>query len=179
MITVKIGQQFPITVSLIDETEEGLSSGQTVYYDIRSFPSDLPLTPTKSGILIESVVEPGIYNGEASIDSSGNYIIYATCSGFLPNVENLTVEDDELSDLIKQNRHYNISVEDVIRETQSPTPSQEIRKVPEGKTDYVVTRIKRDEDLDWSGINVASSTLYAWYRENTDQVPYRVGESGV
>lgn len=180
MMTVKENDTFPITVGLVDEETGGMASGQVVFYDIRSFPSDTSLVPSVSGTLIESSIEPGIYNGAASIADAGNYIIYASCQGFTTSTENVIVEEvdssnHDLSELIKQNRHYNISVEDVIRTTQTPTASQSIRKVPKGRTDYIITKIKRDEDLDWSGPNVVTGVVYAHYRRDTDQAPSKVG----
>lgn len=177
MIRVSVDENFPITVALIDEELGEMSSGQAVYYDVRSFPLDTPLSPPLSGTLTESTVEAGIYNTEASISTPGNYIIYATCSGFMTNTENITVEEldtFDLSELIKQNRHYNISVEDVIRTTKTPTASQAARNVPKGRTDYIITKIKKDDDPDWTG-DIVEGIVYAWYRTNTDHAPYKVG----
>ncbi len=184
MLTITTNTPFPITVGLVDEETGEMATGYAVSYDIRTFPDDVELSPNINGILIESSVTPGIYNGAATINTSGNYILYATCSGFTTNTENILVEDAEdfstsdLSELIKQNRHYNISVEDVIRTTQTPTASQAARKVPKGRTDYIITKIKRDEDIDWSG-DVVEGRTYAWYRRDTDQAPYRMGEEGI
>ena len=180
MMTVKENDTLPITVGLVDEETGGMASGQVVFYDIRNFPSDTSLVPSISGTLVESSIEPGIYSGVASIPNAGNYIIYASCQGFTTSTENVVVEEvdssnHDLSELIKQNRHYNISVEDVIRTTQTPTASQSARKVPKGRTDYIITKIKRDEDLDWSGPNVVTGVVYAHYRRDTDQAPHKVG----
>lgn len=177
MIRASTSENFPVSVALIDEQIGTMATGQTVYYDVRNFPLDTPLSPPLSGTLTESVVEAGIYNEELYISIPGNYIIYATCSGFTTNTESVLIEEfDEvdLSELIKQNRHYNISVEDVIRTTQTPTASQLARKVPKGRTDYIITKIKKDNDLDWTG-EIVEGIVYAWYRRDTDQAPFKVG----
>jgi len=174
MLRVDISEQFPILVSLIDENTGQLASGQTVYYDIRQM-NDFPLSPPVAGTLPESLVEPGIYRTEESIPLAGEYIIYATCSGFITNTEEVIVNPESIYDLEKQNRHYNISVEDVIRENAIATSDQTIRKVALGNTDYVLTWIKYDYETTWSGTTTSGIT-YAWYRNESDRVPYKMGD---
>ena len=106
MIRVDKNEIFPILVSLIDENTGQLAAGQTVYYDIREM-DDSPLNSPLTGILPESAVEPGIYRSEESIPTAGEYIIYATCSGFIANTEEVIVNPESIYDLEKQNRHYN------------------------------------------------------------------------
>lgn len=174
MIRVDENEQFPIVVQLVDEENGVLASGYTVYYDIRDL-SDNPLAPPVSGTLMESTVEPGIYRGETSISDSGRYVIYATCSGFLSNIEEVLVNPESIYELTKQNRHYNISVEDVIRTNVVPTTSQTVRKVGLGQSDYTITRIKKDTDSTWSG-TTTSGIIYAWYRDEGDCAPYKMGD---
>lgn len=174
MIRVDKNETFPILVSLIDETTGQLAPGQTVYYDIRQM-NDAPLFPAINGIMVESTVEPGIYKTSASISDEGRYIIYATCSGFVSNTDEIIVNPENIYELTKQNRHYNISVEDVLRENAVATPSQTVRKVDLGNTDYVLTWIKRDSDTTWSG-TTSSGVVYAWYRDVSDRVPYKMGD---
>jgi len=173
MIRVDKNEVFPILVSLIDENTGQLATGQTVYYDIRQM-DDFPLNPTVDGTLTESIVEPGIYRSNESIPTDGEYIIYATCSGFITNTEEIIVNPESIYDLEKQNRHYNISVEDVIRQNASITPSQTTRNVDIGNTDYVMTLIKRDEDTTWA-TTTTSGITYAWYKDIADNVPYKMG----
>ena len=173
MIRVDAGEQFPIAVSLVDETTGMPGIGETVYYDIRDM-NDNFLTPPASGILIESAVEAGIYKGTETIGAPGRYILYATCSGFVSGSEEIIVNPESIYDLTKQNRHYNISVEDVPRTNVSGTASQIIRNVPMNKTDYIITKIKGDNDFDWSSTTVSGIT-YAWYRNITDNLPYKMG----
>ena len=173
MIRVDISEQFPILVSLIDENTGELSPGQTVYYDIRRM-DDSPLSPPVAGTLTESTVEPGIYRGEESIPEDGRYVIYATCSGFISNTEEVLVNPESIYDLTKQNRNYNVSVEDVIRENAIATPSQTARKVAIGNTDYILTIIKKDYETTWSG-STTSGIVYAHYRDESDSVPYLMG----
>ena len=174
MLRVDISEIFPILVSLIDENTGQLAPGQTVYYDIRDM-DDLPLSPALDGIMVESTVEAGIYKAEEAIPISGEYIIYATCSGFISNTEEVIVNPENIYELTKQNRYYNISVEDVIRENAVATTSQTIRNVPLGESDYVITRIKYDDDTTWSGTTTSGIT-YAWYRDISYKVPYKMGD---
>ena len=136
MIRIDISEQFPIVVSLIDENTGQLATGQPVYYDIRQM-DDSSLSPPIAGTLSESSVEPGIYRSEESIPTAGKYIIYATCSGFISNTEDVIVNPESIYDLEKQNRNYNVSVEDVIRENAISNASQTARKVALGNTDYI------------------------------------------
>jgi hypothetical protein len=173
MIRVDINEIFPVAVSLIDEETGALATGKTVFYDIRDM-NDIALFPPISGTLVESAVEPGIYRTTASIPTPGQYIIYAVCSGFVSNTEELIVNPENIYELTKQNRHYNISVEDVIRENPVPTSSQITRKVPLGMTDYIITKIKKDNQPDWTS-TTTSGIVYAHYRSWDDKVPYRMG----
>jgi hypothetical protein len=174
MIRVDKNEQFPMTVALVDENTGGMATGETVYYEVRSLPGETALSPPVAGILTESSVEDGIYETTLSFSAAGKYLFYATCSGFTTNTEDILVNEESLYDLTKQNRHYNISVEDVIRENAIATASQTIRKVAVGNTDYIVNKIKMDSDSDWSG-TTASGVIYAWYKDLSDSVPYKMG----
>ena len=179
MIRTNENEIFTVLVQLIDEDTRSLSTGKTVYYDIRKAIDDSSLSPPVEGTLIESTVEPGLYKKTVSVSDDGQYIIYTTCSGFISNSEELIVNSENLYELTKQNRHYNIFPEDVLRTNTTPTASQTIRKVPLGSNDYVVNRIKKDDAADWSESTVASGVVWAWYRNTTDTLPYRMAESGV
>jgi hypothetical protein len=172
MIRVTVNEVFPVTVSLVDETTGQVATGQDVYYDIRRQPNDAVLSPPVAGSLTESTIEPGIYNALESINQEGTYVVYATCSGFLPNTEEIIVAPN-------YNRHYNTAVEDVIRSSATPTASQAARKVGLGKTDYVITRIKPDHAADWTDPATVSGVVYAHYRELDDDVPFKMGGPGV
>lgn len=173
MIRADINEEFPVSVSLVDEIKGVAVSNRTVLYDVRTV-NDIPLTPPLSGTLTESLVEPGIYTTDLSISNAGEYIMYTTSSGFLPGTEEIIINEENIYDLVKQNRHYNISVEDVARSNSIPTASQAVRHVPLGKTDYIITRIKYDNMPDWAGSTV-SGTTYAWYKNIDDDVPYKIG----
>lgn len=183
MIRVCVNESFPIVVTLLDEETGQTASGKMVNYDIRVQPDDLPLAIPIYGVLTESAVEAGIYKTMQAINETGSYIIYATCSGFVSSTEEVMVVPEvnytDLEVLIKQTRHYNISVEDVVREDKDATQSQVTRKVPVGRTDYVITRIKRDTDLDWSGNQVAEGRTYAWYARTNSKAPYKMGDDGL
>jgi hypothetical protein len=174
MIRVDINETFPITVSLVDEVAQSAATGKTVYYDIRQQPGDVSLAPPVAGILVESTIEPGIYNALETIDTAGEYVVYATCSGFISNTEEIIVNDESIYDVVKNTHQYNISVEDVIRETVTPTASQAARNVPVGLTDYVITWIKAETDADWAS-PVSSGVVWAHYRDLASVVPYKMG----
>jgi hypothetical protein len=172
LFRVDIQEIFPIVVSLIDESTGQLATGQNVSYDIR-YPDDSPLSPPISGILVESTVQRGIYKTTESISLPGQYIIYATCSGFVSSTEEVIVNPENIYTLTKQTRSYNVAVEDIIRENVVPTASQVIRKVPMGLTDYILTTIKKDSDSDWS-TTTTSGSVFAWYRDLDDKVPFKM-----
>ena len=180
MIRVNTGEYFPILVALVDESNGVNATGETVYYDIRD-ENDFPLSPPISGTLTESTTEPGIYRTTVSIPDPGEYIIYASCedSDFLSNIEGVIVNPENIYTLVKQNRSYNLSVEDVIRNNAIPTASQILRKVDVGQTDYLINRVKRDSEFDWNGATVASGSIFAWYRNLEDDVPYKMSDDGV
>jgi len=180
MIRVNTGEYFPILVALVDETNGVNATGETVYYDIRD-ENDSILAPPVSGTLTESTTEPGIYRTTVSLPDSGEYIIYASCadSSYLANIEGVIVNPENIYNLVKQNRHYNIAVEDVLRTNPAPTASQTLRKVDLGQTDYIINKIKMDNTFDWSGGTVASGTIYAYYRTLEDEIPYKMSDDGV
>lgn len=179
MIRTNQGEQFPILVSLLDESLGSLSSGKTVYYDIRDI-LDNQLSPPVSGTLTESTVEPGIYKTTATLIDPGTFIIYCTCSGFISNTEEVIVNQENIYDITKQNRVYNTYVEDVPRTTASGgmTSSQIVRNVPYGKTDYIITKIKEDTDANWDS-PVSSGTAHAWYHSTADDLPYKMSGDGL
>lgn len=175
MIKTDKSVEFAISVALFDECAGSLATGETVYYDIREATTDLSLSPPISGIMTESTVEPGIYKTVTSIPDAGEFIFYATCSGFMTNTEEIIVNPESIYDLAKQNRHYNISVEDVIRTNATPTASQIVRNVPLNRTDYVINWIKPDYALDWTNPATTSGIIYAHYRSTSDEIPYKMG----
>lgn len=173
MIRVDKGESFPITVALWDEITGSNASGRTVYYDVRD-DNDNPLTPALNGSLSESTTATGVYYTTLSIDNAGEYICYAYCDGFFSSSEEIIVNPENIYELAKQNRHYNISVEEVLRTNGTPTASQATRNVGMNKTDYIITKIKSDADSDWNTTTV-SGIVYAWYKTLTDDLPYKMG----
>lgn len=176
MIRIHKNELFPIMASLIDESTGNNASGETVYYDVR-YIDDSPLSIPICGVLPESSVEQGIYKKGISIPNAGTFIWYATCSGYPSGSEEIMVDEQ---DSVSANRHYNISVEDVVRTTASGsvTPSQIARNVPLNETDYIITRVKADDANDWSN-PVASGIVHAWYSDTTQELPYKMGGPGV
>lgn len=177
MIRADVGENFIVSVALWDEGTGENATGRTVYYDIRD-ENDVALSPPMNGVLPESTVTSGIYLKELSIDMSGDYICYATCSGFFSSSEEILINPENIYDLVKQNRHYNISVEEVVRTNGSATTSQANRNVGLNATDYIITRIKNNSDSDWSSTTV-SGVVYAWYRNLGDSLPYKMADDGV
>jgi len=173
MLRVDVGESFPISVALWDEDTGLNASGRTVYYDIRDT-SDNALFPPVNGVLPESTTESGIYRKELTVNTPGKYICYATSIGFYSSTEEIIVNPENIYDLVKQNRNYNISVEDVIRTNSPATASQVTRNVPLNSTDYIVTIIKGNDDSDWSG-TTTSGIVYAHYRSIADDLPFRMG----
>ncbi len=173
MIKANLNEDFPILVSLFDEETQSLSNGQQVGYDIR-YLDDTALSPPISGTLIESTIEPGMYKTSLSIPDPGIFICYATCSGFISSTEEIVIEELNVYELINNNHHYNISVENILRDNASPNPSQISRNVAINDTDYVITRIKADSSLDWSN-PVSSGIVYAHYKDDGSTIPYMMG----
>ena len=175
MIRVDVDETFPITAQVLD-TDNSLLYDQQVYYEITDS-GDNFLSPRVSGIMTESTTSSGIYMADITIDTSGYYRVYATCSGVNVGSEDIVVNEENIYDLVKQNRHYNIGVEEVLRSNSIATVSQTTRKVAVGNTDYIINRIKLDSESDWSSSTVASGNVYAWYKNETDSVPYKMGGS--
>ena len=171
MIRANISEVFPITVSLINENNEHVY-GEIVKYDVR-YIDDTKLVPPVEGILVESTVSSGIYKKNISINDSGSFLCYITCSGFPSSAEEIIINPENIYDIAKSNRHYNLSVEDVKRTNTTPTLSQLSRNVPLNRTDYVVNYIKRDTDSDWNSV-VSSGIVYAHYKSVNDDVPYKM-----
>jgi hypothetical protein len=124
--------------------------------------------------LIESTIENGIYKTNVSLPEAGNYICYAKADGFLAGAENIVISSESYSDIAKYSLPHNISVIDVPRTSTSGTVSQTIRKVAVGNTDYIVTVVKRDTDINWNN-PVASGVNYAWYDSMEANLPYMMG----
>ncbi len=173
MIRVNIGESFIITVVLWDEDTGQNASGRTVYYDVRDV-NDTALSPPLNGVLPESTTESGIYRKSLIINTAGEYVCYATSIGFYSSTEEIIVNPENIYKLVKQNRNYNISVEEVLRINAIANASQATRNVGLNKTDYITTILKGDTDSDWSG-TTTSGVVYAHYRSIADDLPFRMG----
>ncbi len=172
MIRADTNEILPIVAALIDEGTGDFVSGESVFYDVRHAEDDSELLPTISGTLVESSVKSGIYRTTISIPNAGAYICYMSCSDFLTGTEDLIINPENIYELTKQNRNYNIFVEDVVRTTISGNYGQTVRKVPSGATDYILTKIKSDGSVDWSDPSTVSGSVWAWYGSTTDSLPY-------
>lgn len=173
MIRVDKGEPFIVTVALWDEETRQNASYKTVYYDVRDV-LDAPLSPPISGVLVESTVTSGIYLTTLTINTAGSYICYATAVNFYSSSEEIIINEENIYDLTKQNRNYNIFVEDIIRTNITATASQLTRNVALNNTDYLLTIIKNDMDNDWNSTTV-SGLVYAWYKTIVDEIPYKMG----
>ena len=171
MIRVDKNEQFPLTAMILDECSGEIVSSAVVHYRI----VDETETTTLSGVFSESTVNPGVYIANVSISGSGSYRAYATCSGYNVGTEDIQVNPENIYELTKQNRHYNLEVEEVLRENSVANASQTARNVPMGQTDYIINRIKLDSSSDWSGPTVSSGTVYCHYGSITDSLPYKMG----
>lgn len=169
MIRTDIGESFVISVALWNEESGENASGQTVYYDVRDNNDD-SLIPPVSGTLIESIVTSGIYTETLTLNIAGNYICYATASGFFSSSEEIIVNPENIYDLTKQ---YNVFVEDVTRTNITPTASQTVRNVPLGETDFIINKIKKSSESDWTTTTI-SGIAWAWYKSVTDALPYKM-----
>ena len=175
MIVSNINESFKVTAGLVDQATGLMSAGQQVSYVVKEQPGDVDLSPVVSGTLTESSVSPGIYSTMLTISTAGFYTMYVTCAGYTSNTEDIKISSEDINELVKQNRNHNTLVEDVLRTNATPTASQTTRKVPDGGTDYILTKIKQDQDSDWTGGDVIESRIYAWYRNVGDTVPYKMG----
>ena len=177
MIRADIDERFVVVVALWDEVTGVNASGRTVYYDIRD-EADTPLSPPMNGALPESTVVSGIYKKAMSINTPGEYVCYATCDEFYSNTEEIIINPENIYNLTKSNRNYNISVEDVPRNNAVANASQTVRKVPLGSTDYIITYVKSDDEEDWDS-TTSSGVSYAHYRSITDSLPYKMADDGL
>ncbi len=100
MIRVGVSEIFPITVTLIDEINSVVSTGNIVSYEIRRQPDDTPLTPNLSGLFIESSSTLGVYVANIAIEEVGSYIAYITCPGFTNSTEEIIVDIISVATLV-------------------------------------------------------------------------------
>jgi hypothetical protein len=170
MIRVDRNEQFPITAMILDECSGEIVSSAVVHYTVL----DAGGSTTLSGVFSESDNNPGVYIANISLSDAGIYRTYATCSGYNVGTEDILVNPENIYELTKQNRHYNIGVEEVLRTNPIATASQTARNVPMNQTDYIINRVKLDTASDWSGPTVASGIIYAHYRTITDSLPYKM-----
>jgi len=164
MITVDVNELFYLTVVLVDSMSMG--TGEVVNYTVE----DSTNSVVSSGILDESNTYLGTYTKELSLPSYGDYIAYFYADSYPTGMEYIKVKEEALSELIKQNRQTNMSAENVFAQQDIPD-----RNVEAGKTDYVIIRIKRDDDVDWSN-PVTERRMYAWYAQMGDEQPVYMGE---
>jgi hypothetical protein len=164
MIVVDKNEQFILTASFISDFL--LLEGADVSYEIYD-DSDIVVS---SGTMAESSVQPGIYKANESISEGGYYICYINTED-RSIAEQIEVNNDTDYLLAKQNRNYNISIEEVVL-TNVPTGTQVDRNVKQGNTDYVIERVKEDGNDDWIG-TTASGNVYVWYQQNSR--PFKVG----
>lgn len=164
MIRIDAGEQFSIMAVLVDE--DSMGGGVPVYYTIKNS-HDVVID---SGTLIEDTTYSGIYTKYVTISAAGNYKVFYKSSGFSSGVEEIIVRKEALSELIKQMRQHNISMENV-----SAIDNISSRNVAIGKTNYIIIKIKNDSDVDWSN-PVSERKVYFHYKNMGDDQPYYCGE---
>ena len=139
MIKVDVGEHFSIIATLVDE--DSMGTGLSVAYGIKNSSG----TIVDSGTLIEDTTYSGVYSKNISLSSSGNYIAFYEAVDYARGAENIVVVEEPLARLIKQVRHWNMATENVLAAVDIPS-----RNVAIGKTDYIIIKIKDDDDSDWS-----------------------------
>lgn len=171
MIKSSIDELFTLMVSIVDQNELPIT-GADVYYNIRTL-DDAQLTPAVSGTLSESSMTEGVYSTELAISTADSYIGYIYGTGFATVAKNIMIYDESLESIFQSSLLHNLLVETVVREG-SATTSQMLRNVGVGKTDYVITKAKRQSDTDFTS-PVGSGISYAYYRSPYSDKPYLMG----
>ena len=164
MITVDVNELFYLTAVLVDSASMG--SGESVRYVIENSTYNV----VESGLLEENPTYSGTYAKEVSLQDYGEYIAYFYADGYPTGMEYIKVKEESVVELIKQNRQTNLAVENVFAQSDIPE-----RNVQAGKTDYVIIKIKNDDDINWDN-PVAERRMYAWYANMGDEQPIYMGE---
>lgn len=164
MIKVGVNEQFSITAALVDE--DSMGHGLVVNYVIE----DAGGAYVDGGVLDENLMHNGIYCKYVSLASPGKYRVFYESVGYPTGVEDVTVSQDTLAELVKQNRQGNIAVKNILAISDILA-----RNVAVGKTNYIIIYVKRDSDLDWSS-PVSEKRIYAHYKNLGDDNPYYMGE---
>lgn len=163
MIRVDTDEQFSLMAGVVDG--DAMAAGLTVNYDVR----DSSNTTVVSGVLQEDANYNGVYCRYISLTTPGNYRAFYETDGYPVGSEEVIVNVESLYKLIKQTRHNNISVENVMATVDVPS-----RKVQAGQTNYVIVRIKDDAASDWAA-PVKVENVYAWYTTMGATQPFFMG----
>jgi len=175
MIKANYDEDFTLTVAVV--SEDGMVTGlTTVTFEIWD---DDENNLIDSGTMVESSKVLGIYIYTTHItkseyDSYGTLyrVYFETPAGITDGAEDIMINDD-LYELVRENRHYNLSVENVLvlaAEIPNPNP----RNITDNTTNFVKTRIKAEGDANWDSADV--HYVYAWYKVLGDKIPYKMGK---
>ena len=155
MIKANYDEDFTLTVAVV--SEDGMVSGLTnVTFEIWT---EDEANLIDSGTMVESSKIAGIYIYTTHV-TKAEYDTYGTLyrayfdapAGYTDGAEDIMINDD-LYELVRENRHYNLSVENVLvlaAEIASPNP----RNLSDNVTNFVKTRIKAEGDANWDGADV-------------------------
>ena len=178
MIKANYDEEFTLTVSVIDEGV-GMVSGLSVSYEILT---EDEATLVDSGTMWESTTVSGVYLyttyiTETEYDANGTLyrVYYKTPSGYTDGADDIMIYDD-LYKLTEQNRHYNLSVENVLAYTADIVPAQNPRNLSDNVTNFVITKIKSEKSANWDSADI--HYVYAWYQTVGDKIPYKMGKRG-
>ena len=174
MIKANYDEDFTLTVAVV--SEDGMVTGlTTVTFEIWD---DDEANLIDSGTMVESAKVPGIYIYTTHItkseyDSYGTLYraYFETPAGITDGAEDIMINDD-LYELVRENRHYNLSVENVLAYTADIVPAKNPRKLSDNVTNFVKTKIKAEGDANWDSATV--HYVYAWYETVGDTIPYKM-----
>jgi hypothetical protein len=85
MINANASDNFPISATLVDD-DGVLDSGKVVSYSIRLLDDSV----VKTGLLVESSIDSGIYSSIVSLDK-GSYMCYVSCDGYNTSAEEILI----------------------------------------------------------------------------------------
>lgn len=176
MIKANYDEDFTLTVAVL--SEDDMATGLTVTYEIWT---EDEATMIDSGTMAESSEVPGIYlytthvtQSEYTTHGSLYRAYFKTPSGYSDGGDDIMINDD-LYKLVRENRHYNLSVENVLTIGSEITATNP-RNLSTGVTNFVKTRIKAESQANWD--SATPNLVYAWYQTVGDQIPYLMGKKG-
>ena len=175
MIKANYDEDFTLTVAVV--SEDGMVTGlSNVTFEVWNDDEDYM---AHSGTMVESAKLGGIYIytmhiTKAEYDSYGTLwrAYFDAPTGITDGAEDIMINDD-LYELVRENRHYNLSVENVLA-LNAEIPNPNPRNITDNVTNFVKTKIKAEGDANWDSADV--HYVYAWYKTTSDKIPYKMGK---